>query len=546
MRGGMLRFVTKWWPPMVAAAATIGYAVAVLGFGLDFRPLQNDEGVTLAVASMDSVREVLHTAIDLRHGPPLHYLLVHASLEWRHDILGLRLPSAVLGILAVAVSYGTGRELLGRAGGAIVSVIVATSPITLHLGQFARGYTAMMAASFASLWLLLILVRTRRLRWVVPYALCALLLVAAHPFGLFALASEVVLLIVMGVGPKLRHPKSLRTDWRSYLAVAVAALLAVAAMVVLRWVYAPLQTKYGVGSGASVVDLGSSGFWSRLGDHVSGSGDAFAAIALGAAAIAGFVALLSTNRRAALVVGVWFGLPVGLLIVFTASSHDFAPERHLSFLMPGYATAVAAFVLELGRRLPPKLAPVAAVVCAALLITGLVADVRIVGGFNDGLRNASLELGREFTDTDSLLTSAGKAKAAEDPRLYGAYAALNAPRDSPLGMWRQIHRPVNCALVRQIQQQWQPQRVWMLVKPSDPEGFAATMQAASPATTVRVFSPYVLLSAPTIRQTPQGALFAGVRLWRAAVAAAPDVHDFRHMSQVYRHALNLSRNRLCA
>ena len=395
MRGGILRFVTKWWPPLVAAAATIGYAVAVLGFGLDFRPLQNDEGVTLAVASMDSVREVLHTAIDVRHGPPLHYLLVHASLAWRDDILGLRLPSAVLGILAVAISYGTGRELLGRSGGAIVSVIVATSPITLHLGQFARGYTAMMAAAFASLWLLLILVRTRRLRWVVPYALSALLLVAAHPFGLFALASEVVLLIVMGVGPKLRHPKSLRADWRSYLAVAVAALLAVAAMVVLRWVYAPLQTKYGVGSGASVVDLGSSGFWSRLGDHVSGSGDALAAIALGAAAIAGFVALLSTNRRAALVVGVWIGLPVGLLIVFTASSHDFAPERHLSFLMPGYATAVAAFVLELGRRLPRKLAPVAAVVLGALLITGLVADVRIVGGFNDGLRNASLELGRQ-------------------------------------------------------------------------------------------------------------------------------------------------------
>ena len=27
MRGGILRFVTKWWPPLVAAAATIGYAV---------------------------------------------------------------------------------------------------------------------------------------------------------------------------------------------------------------------------------------------------------------------------------------------------------------------------------------------------------------------------------------------------------------------------------------------------------------------------------------------------------------------------------------
>ncbi len=103
----------------------------------------------------------------------------------------------------------------GRPGGAIVSVIVASSPITIHLGQFARGYTAMMAAAFASLWLLLILVRTRHLRWVAPYALCALLLVAAHPFGLFALASELVLLVVSGIGPKLRHPKHWREEWRA-------------------------------------------------------------------------------------------------------------------------------------------------------------------------------------------------------------------------------------------------------------------------------------------------------------------------------------------
>ena len=243
--------------------ATVAYAVAILGFGLDFRPLQNDEGVTLMVASKLSVSDVLHTAIDVRHGPPLHYLLVHASLRLARQhprACDCRRPCS--GILAVAISYGTGRELLGRSGGAIVSVVVASSPITIHLGQFARGYTAMMAAAFASLWLLLILVRTRHLRWVVPYVLCALLLVAAHPFGLFALASEMVLLVVLGLGPKLRHPKR----WRAGVAAYVCGrgcrgcAPASSSMVLLRQVYAPLQNKYGVGQG-----LGGRSTWDRVG-----------------------------------------------------------------------------------------------------------------------------------------------------------------------------------------------------------------------------------------------------------------------------------------
>ena len=79
---------------------------------------------------------MLDIAVNYRHGPPLHYLLVHASLVWREDVFGLRLPSALLGILAVALAYGFGRELLGRAGGAVVSVLVAASPAVVRLGQF--------------------------------------------------------------------------------------------------------------------------------------------------------------------------------------------------------------------------------------------------------------------------------------------------------------------------------------------------------------------------------------------------------------------------
>jgi len=185
----MRAFLTARWAPLTAVIATVAYAVTVIGFGLNYRPLHNDEGVTLSVASRPSARDVLDVAIDDRHGPPLHYLAVHASLVLRDDMLGLRLPSALFGILAIALAYGFGRELLGRSGGAVLAVLVATIPEVVHLAQFARGYTAMLAASFGSMLLLLLLVRTRRARYVAPYAVSALLLVAAHPFGLFALAS---------------------------------------------------------------------------------------------------------------------------------------------------------------------------------------------------------------------------------------------------------------------------------------------------------------------------------------------------------------------
>src|SRR6476469_6215733 len=224
----MRAFLTARWAPLTAVIATVAYAVTVIGFGLNYRPLHNDEGVTLSVASRPSARDVLDVAIDDRHGPPLHYLAVHASLVLRDDMLGLRLPSALFGILAVALAYGFGRELLGRSCGAVMSVWQAASPEVVHLGQFARGYTAMLAASFASLWLLLLLVRTRRARYLPLYALAALALVAAHPFGLFALASELVLLVLLGLAPLRRGWRAQR---RNVVVLSIALLAGLVAMV---------------------------------------------------------------------------------------------------------------------------------------------------------------------------------------------------------------------------------------------------------------------------------------------------------------------------
>ncbi len=533
MRG----ILTARWSIIVGALATIAYAVAVLGFGLVYRPLHNDEGVTLEVASHASARQVLDVAVNYRHGPPLHYLLVHASLLWRDDMLGLRLPSALLGITAVALAYGFGRELLGRHGGGPVAVIVATSPVVVHLGQFARGYTAMLAASFASLWLLLLLLRTRRARYIAPYALTALTLAAAHPFGLFALTSELLILLVLGIAPLVVKRRENR---RALITLGVALVAGVVALAALWHVYAQLQQKYGVGAGRAVIDPGSSGFWNRLGDAWSGSSIALAGVALAIATLAGLAVLVARDRRAAVVVAIWLVQPIASLAVLTATSHDFAPERHLSFLIPGYAAALAAFLLEVARRGGRRGPWLATVVGCALLAPGVVALVNDIGAFTPDLRNASLYLGSNFGQDDVLLSTGGVPEEGVDPRLYGAYAALEASGGSALAGWQDVGQESECRLVDQLSQRPSPAGAWVMLRSPDPTALAARLESVG-YTDIRAFGQFVVARFPLRRHTTVAALIAGLRGYRVARALSPQILDFGELVATYRLAVPKAR-----
>jgi hypothetical protein len=527
------------WPGLLGGVAVVGYAVLVVGFGLDFRPLHHDEVVTLHVAGQPSVGDVFHVAIWDRHGPPLHYLIVHASLDWRHDILGLRLPSALFGILAVGLAFGCGRELMGRAGGAAVAIVTAVSPITIHLAQFARGYTAMIACAYGSLWLLLVLVRTGRLRWAVPYALAALLLVASHPFGLFALASELVLLAGLGGHALLTRR---RGDRRALVATATGLVLAAGAFLWLRHVYAPLQSKYGVGEGGAVVDLVSRSFWSDLASHVTGSSVPVYWFVVAAAVVAGIVALAFRDRRAAIVAAVWLVLPLVLLQILTASSEDFAPERHLSFMLPGFAIALAGFALEVGR-LPGRRRIAGGIVLALLLIPLLVSGRNDLSNFNADLRDASLGLAADFGPHDILLTTGGIHGPLEDPRLFGAYAVLDAPDETALAHWKTVDAASRCGLIRRLGQRPYPQRVWLIAATHHPLDVAAALDSAGATTSI--YGDFVVAVAEPRYTRTRSALFLGTRLWRLVAAGDPGVRDFRRMARLYRFAAHLDSAQLC-
>jgi hypothetical protein len=333
-----------------------------------------------------------------------------------------------------------------------------------------------------------------------------------------------------------------RGDRRAILAMGAGLLLAAGAFFWLRHLYAPLQSKYGVGKGGAVVSLTSRSFWSDLASHVTGSSVPAYWFVAGAAVIAGIVALAFRDRRAAIVAAVWLVLPLALLQILTASSEDFAPERHLSFLLPGYAVALAGFALEVGR-LPGTRRIAGWVVVALLLLPLLVSARNDLTNFNADLRDASLALAGDYRPYDVLLTTAGVHGPLEDPRLFGAYAVLDAPDSTPLAHWRPVDAASRCGLIRRLGQNRYPQRVWLIAATRHPVDVAAALAGAGATTSI--YGDFVVAVAEPRYTRERSVLFLGTRLWRLVAAGDPGVRDFRRMARLYRYAAHLDAAQLC-
>ena len=388
----------------------------------------------------------------------------------------------------------------------------------MHLAQFARGYTAMLAASFGSMWLLLLLVRTRRARYVAPYAVSALLLVAAHPFGLFALASEMVLLVVLGLAP-LRH--GWRSQRRNLIVLSLALGTGLLAMLLLWRVYSQLQPKYGVGQGGAVVDLGSSEFWRRIGDAWTGSSYVIVWLALAAAALAGLVMLAMRDRRAALILGVWLVQPMVLLSILTATSPDFAPERHLSFMIPAYVAALATFLVEVGRRAGRYGPWLAALLTLAAITPGV--DRAQPGRRQLHPRPAARQplLGQPVRQRGRAALDRRRAGAGRRcPALRRLRGPGCAPAADSLARWRDVGQDTGCDLVERLGDQPTPAAAWVLLRSSDAAQLAAGLRLKG-FDHVEVFGPFVVARRPLRHRTTVAALSAGIRAYRAAAQLTP-------------------------
>ncbi len=120
-------------------AAIGGLALLLRLHGLGAKPFWLDEITSLRRAT-ESVHDLVLDALHNRHYPS-YFLLLWVVARFGASEWLLRLPSALFGALAAALTCAIGRRTADPKSGAMAGLLMALSPFEVQFGQEARSYT---------------------------------------------------------------------------------------------------------------------------------------------------------------------------------------------------------------------------------------------------------------------------------------------------------------------------------------------------------------------------------------------------------------------
>ncbi len=422
-----------------------------------------DEGLAAWAARLSPARIVEWTARDVH--PPLYFLLVHCwwlllgDGEW-----ALRFPSALIGVLGIALAAGFGQAVGGRRASILAALFVALSRFMVTWSQEMRMYIWAAALATAALWAAFQLWRRGGWRPWLAY-------VAATGAGLWTLYLSVSIPIIANLAFPLvwwrrGRPRSLLLRWAT-AQVAVLALFVPWLLYSLprmaTWSTAePFTPAFFVRLYATMLAVGAPVDLERY------TGLAVAVLALWVLAVAALWRAHHSSEQTAAIVMLVLGVGLPGLAVYAVAlpGHLFyAPRLAPRYLLP---LAVCFYMLlawgtaALARRARVLAAGSATFVAIAALI-GL-------GTFYPG---------RARTDDYLSLTAALDAYRRE-----GDTVLLHTDQDWPLfaahwsGPWRGIPAGLQVeasGAMDLLEQVWpRAEAVWLVTTPdaqrADPEG----------------------------------------------------------------------------
>ena len=302
-----------------------------------WEPLHVDEAITLEYAP-ESPPEILRDVFVERGGAPIFFLLEHVSLQWPGGLAGLRLPSFVFFLAAVALSAPVARQLGGRNAAILLPPLLAVAPLAVRLATFARMYALFLAGVLLAVWLLLRAVERRdRGAWILA-GVVAGTLVYVHPIApLYAGLALATAYLRSGL------------QLRAFLRSARPGLLALA-LVSAPYLYAlaVLGRRYGVGSPESSLATSSSDRSVPAESLVALTHDARAAAAfLLALALWGLIATVRSDRGTGIALALWIAVPIAFFSLVPSETNFFA--RYLLPALPFFLLLVVLGCLAAGR-----------------------------------------------------------------------------------------------------------------------------------------------------------------------------------------------------
>ena len=131
------------------ALATATIAAAALAVALSVQaiyraPLNVDEELTRRIAS-GRFGSIFSIVANQRGGGPLHFWLIHLTLQWPGGLIGLRAPSLVFFLLALPAVALAARELAGTWPAVVTVVLTACAPLAISYDTFGRPHSLLLA-----------------------------------------------------------------------------------------------------------------------------------------------------------------------------------------------------------------------------------------------------------------------------------------------------------------------------------------------------------------------------------------------------------------
>lgn len=401
-------------------------AAALRLHDLDRTSFWYDEAVSWS-QSKDGLAHLL-SSVAADNYPPLHNILLWATMPVLGDSeTALRLPSALLGILAVALMVPLGTLLSGRTAGLVAAALLAVSPFHIWYSTEARMY-ALLAATGLAFLLAVLNALNRPSGWrLLAVVLSGTLFLYSHIYALLGVASVGLVCTVLTLRDILgRHAPGESAALRASLAMAASGLLFLPWLAILAgrarsvaeegfWIAPPtlgfLKTMAFSISGSLVL------FWLLLALAVLG-------LILSRPAAAPRSPEACERHRSVAVCAAYTAGPPLLAYAYSILVQPILFDRYLIAAWPGLILLASASA----QRLVPRLGPIA-LVAAALVFTYPELRFTLTGKIRPEWREIVQDYRSERRPEDSLALYKGFAAPALSYYLREpeAFTPLQAP-----------------------------------------------------------------------------------------------------------------------
>jgi Dolichyl-phosphate-mannose-protein mannosyltransferase len=339
----------------VGTAAVTAALAGVLAWFLRAWPPHEDEALALFVGR-GSFGHILDTVITERGGAPLHFMFAWLVVHTGGGLTALRVVSLVFAVASVPLIALLGARLASRLVGVVAAALASGTWVLIFHGIYGRMYSLFLFTSLLSFLALVSALDRGGKRRFALWGLALLATLASHPYAVLVVGAQALFVL-----------------WRRvHLREALATFAGVAVLgVPFWWADIVLRGRFDVGIGGGGAKLGSPGsvlhyFWSTAGDFAAGH-QAWSAPVLVLALIGAL--LLGRRRVDSLAPAVCVVLvPAAAFTLATLSSSTSPESRHLIFALPFFSILLAVPFVEVARLRPPFTALLATAALALLLM----------------------------------------------------------------------------------------------------------------------------------------------------------------------------------